>query len=324
MTPHRSLSLWMPMAGIVAAMLGQCPRAFARRPAPIYQSVEWVVADSDLIARGKPNGRWSTEEYCLRSEAYKVLRRWHAAGARPVFDAPDAWYRPVSEAWPLPAAVLAAALGLALLRRRLRRLRAGRALLRPASVLLMLGISIVLLWIRSYWRVDEVLVRRHGRDYQLASFEGGLQFSRVSGASIHPSGGAGVFFLSASLGTPLDVIWCHPFITQTVPPILNIDWDGCGLSRRAGIFPVQTRGGPSVPASFTFARLPLWPAAALTLLPGLWFLIRRAHRRRHREFRGYCLACGYNLSGNLSGVCPECGEPAPWARAPSAKTATTG
>ncbi len=29
--------------------------------------------------------------------------------------------------------------------------------------------------------------------------------------------------------------------------------------------------------------------------------------RRRRE-RGACVKCGYNLTGNVSGVCPECGE----------------
>jgi hypothetical protein len=30
-------------------------------------------------------------------------------------------------------------------------------------------------------------------------------------------------------------------------------------------------------------------------------------RRRNRAGRGLCLACGYNLTGNISGICPECG-----------------
>jgi hypothetical protein len=37
-----------------------------------------------------------------------------------------------------------------------------------------------------------------------------------------------------------------------------------------------------------------------------WLAARRFDHR-HRE--GFCTACGYNLTGNLSGVCPECGTP---------------
>ena len=29
----------------------------------------------------------------------------------------------------------------------------------------------------------------------------------------------------------------------------------------------------------------------------------------HRRANGMCLACGYSLTGNTSGVCPECGRP---------------
>jgi hypothetical protein len=53
--------------------------------------------------------------------------------------------------------------------------------------------------------------------------------------------------------------------------------------------------------------LPLLFAAALAAaLPAIWTVttIRRLRRRRQHEC---CLACGYNLTGNTSGVCPECG-----------------
>lgn len=39
------------------------------------------------------------------------------------------------------------------------------------------------------------------------------------------------------------------------------------------------------------------------LVPSLFRLIRRSHRRRN----GRCLDCGYSVLGNVSGVCPECG-----------------
>jgi hypothetical protein len=56
---------------------------------------------------------------------------------------------------------------------------------------------------------------------------------------------------------------------------------------------------------------PIWPlAAALALLP-LVSLARHVRRRvRARGTTGRCPRCGYNLTGNVSGVCPECGAPA--------------
>lgn len=33
-----------------------------------------------------------------------------------------------------------------------------------------------------------------------------------------------------------------------------------------------------------------------------------ARRRQGRAARGYCVNCGYDLTGNESGRCPECGE----------------
>ena len=30
--------------------------------------------------------------------------------------------------------------------------------------------------------------------------------------------------------------------------------------------------------------------------------------RRDRIPPGHCTGCGYNLTGNISGTCPECGE----------------
>ena len=59
-----------------------------------------------------------------------------------------------------------------------------------------------------------------------------------------------------------------------------------------------TLGGSKV---FT---LPLWIPLAIVAIPTaiLWY-------RDRRPPPGRCQECGYDLTGNLSGVCPECGMP---------------
>ena len=45
---------------------------------------------------------------------------------------------------------------------------------------------------------------------------------------------------------------------------------------------------------------------AFSIYPLIAF-IRGPYRRYHRRKKGLCLKCGYDLTGNESGVCPECG-----------------
>ena len=53
--------------------------------------------------------------------------------------------------------------------------------------------------------------------------------------------------------------------------------------------------------------LPLWPAVPLlAAYPALAFI--RGPVRRYRRWRkGLCTYCSYDLTGNVSGTCPECG-----------------
>ncbi len=46
----------------------------------------------------------------------------------------------------------------------------------------------------------------------------------------------------------------------------------------------------------------------LAIYPMLAF-VRRPLRRYRRRKRGWCVYRGYNLKGDTSGVCPECGQP---------------
>ena len=50
----------------------------------------------------------------------------------------------------------------------------------------------------------------------------------------------------------------------------------------------------------------IFPALLLTF-PTIAF-IRGPYRRHRRRKKGLCLKCGYNLTGNISGICPECGK----------------
>jgi len=56
----------------------------------------------------------------------------------------------------------------------------------------------------------------------------------------------------------------------------------------------------SMPAWFVFIPLSAYPLLYFTRGP-----IRRYFRRR----KGLCLKCAYNLTGNTTGICPECGTP---------------
>ena len=52
-----------------------------------------------------------------------------------------------------------------------------------------------------------------------------------------------------------------------------------------------------------------WLPFLLCALYPTWAFARGHVRRRHRRKRGLCLRCGYDLTGNVSGVCSECGVP---------------
>ena len=74
-------------------------------------------------------------------------------------------------------------------------------------------------------------------------------------------------------------------------------------------FPVTTDWLPG------YERYPTYPSA-VTLWAPVWMLIVIVlpptvylFWRDRRHPRGHCQECGYDLKGNVSGVCPECGKP---------------
>ncbi|MHC4445181.1 MAG: hypothetical protein ACYTF1_05500 [Planctomycetota bacterium] len=39
-----------------------------------------------------------------------------------------------------------------------------------------------------------------------------------------------------------------------------------------------------------------------------YIIAKRIERRKQRRANNLCINCSYNLTGNTSGICPECGE----------------
>ena len=71
-------------------------------------------------------------------------------------------------------------------------------------------------------------------------------------------------------------------------------------------FHVSCRRHP-IAGSWLAVGFPIWlPLVLFTAYPTLAF-IRGPLRRHRRRKRGLCVRCGYDLTGNVSGVCPECG-----------------
>jgi len=55
--------------------------------------------------------------------------------------------------------------------------------------------------------------------------------------------------------------------------------------------------------------IPFWfPLILFAAYPVIAF-IHGSLRRRYRRNHGLCLHCGYNLTGNVTGICSECGKP---------------
>jgi hypothetical protein len=192
--------------------------------------------------------------------------------------------------------------------RRMRRL--GRWLLNSLTLLsLLLCVATAALWVRSYVASDRVIFNAYERDgewvywhqSQIYTGRGAIGFER-SVQGIQPSireqflqrlGGRGTMHLSAPPVYP-------DFHAKNPPgPVLGVRfghftfWDeGQGHRPRATEFYVI------VPLAYPFAV-----ASGLALVGLAAWRRRRLHRRL-----GGCPSCSYDLTGNLSGVCPECGN----------------
>lgn len=88
------------------------------------------------------------------------------------------------------------------------------------------------------------------------------------------------------------------------------DWDS--PKSRFNIVGLELAGSHTVNGSSLWVLLiPFWMIVTGTLVMPAWWSLAAFRRRqvRQRTRQGHCPACDYDLSGNVSGLCPECGRP---------------
>ena len=90
---------------------------------------------------------------------------------------------------------------------------------------------------------------------------------------------------------------------QDTTPSLGSDWElrrrtVWGFTRLA-LFPAIQ---PGYPRSYD-VTIPLWLLFCILLIPTLLLW----HRDRRKPRPGFCRGCDYDLTGNTTGRCPECG-----------------
>lgn len=203
--------------------------------------------------------------------------------------------------------------------------RLGRWLLNSVTVLLVLACAAtIVFWVRSYWQVDSVvffLADRHGVRTQKDGSAGAFDAGRVYEADSR-RGSLRLLYLYEDNSTYFrrlnPALWFSADEDALQPWAAAADhWPGVAIEIR----PVRqalpngpgfASGGPPPPpppVAYTVRAL-YTPWALWTLLTALlpaWSLRRRMIRRSARR-ADRCPHCSYDLTGNISGVCPECGK----------------
>ena len=84
----------------------------------------------------------------------------------------------------------------------------------------------------------------------------------------------------------------------------GLDWECLGICFRRIAHTLDPDNG-----TFCTSALltPFWLASLLLGAYPLVVTIRHTARRRRERQTGRCRKCGYNLTGNVTGTCPECG-----------------
>jgi hypothetical protein len=176
-----------------------------------------------------------------------------------------------------------------------------------AALSLAMCVATVVLWVRSYWRVDYMrkvsVVTHQPRDNEEREWRANIA-----------NGGVLLYY---SYTAPLDFTqnddqtFHHDSEKVTFANRPSVDggqpdryWHFAGVLYERYTGPWETATHYETYIVFPISRL----VVCVAVLPLLW-----TYKRMLRPHRvpGSCPICGYNLTGNVSGVCSECGKPIP-------------
>ena len=169
------------------------------------------------------------------------------------------------------------------------RRRVSLALFTFASALsLLLCLALVSLWVRSEGDVEGVALSRLDRALAVRSTDGVLGLTMIWDAPATAS--------SARQGWSF---WRQQRFRGAHERSLFSFQIGRTLAAPEGAWRFGNR-------RFISITSPYWlPVLVTALLPARWLWVRRRSRPQNQD--GFCASCGYDLTGNVSGVCPECG-----------------
>jgi hypothetical protein len=180
-----------------------------------------------------------------------------------------------------------------------------RRLLDLLTVLsLLLCVAACVLWVGSYWRSDQLGWDGDYSWHALRATRGHVLLEAASSAAASRNGRArGLRYERLDPGPPVSALqFLYPEMDDAGG---RWEWGGASWWWRS-----NARRG----THYAVAVAPLWALAAAAAVLPLARAAAQLHgpsRRRRRRRRGLCAACGYDLTGNVSGVCPECGGVAP-------------
>ena len=169
-----------------------------------------------------------------------------------------------------------------------------------SAISLLACVGTLALWVRSYWQYDEIRLYE-GRETQLVqSSAGTIEFSSYSGLVPNWLGPSGWFTYSS------------PY--SLIDNFFGTHFAGFGVSYEGSatfsgyVHPEHPLYGRSWTAAVRRIAAPYWAAVVVTIALPLRWVMLDWQRRKNLDAQ-HCSSCLYNLTGNTSGVCPECGTP---------------